>query len=145
MMNNYQYQNYYWNPFTDRNVNYMNSNMQNQSLFSPLEGFEKGNLFQNLYSQYKNYQPAKLMPRNEQEKMQQELQAVSFASHELNLYLDIHPDDQSMVTLFNDYRKRKEELMRQYEEKYGPLTVGSSVMDNNTYSWINSPWPWEVK
>ena len=58
-------------------------------------------------------------------------------------YLDTHPEDQSMVTLFNDYRKKKAELTREYEESYGPLTVGSDVMEGNTYSWIHSPWPWE--
>ena len=143
MMNNYQYQNYYWNrgPFQT----YMNGSMQNQSLYSPMEGFEKGNMFQNLYSQYKNYQPKKLTPKSDQEKMMQELQSLCFASHDLNLYLDTHPEDQSMMTLFNDYRKRKDELMRNYEEQYGPLTVGSDVMEGNTYSWIYSPWPWEVK
>ena len=43
--------------------------MNNQQLFNPNEGFIKGNLFSNLYSEYKNYKPQNLNPRNEQEKM----------------------------------------------------------------------------
>lgn len=144
MMNNYQYQNYYWFPKENRNYLWMNSNVQNPSLYHPQEGFERGNMFQNLYSQYKNYQPVSLMPKSDQERKLQELQSITFAAHDLNLYLDTHPDDQSMITLFNDYRKKKDELMKNYEEQYGPLTVSSSAMDGNTYSWMNSPWPWEV-
>lgn len=146
-MNNYPYQNFYYHLNENRNnyYPYMNNTMQNPSLFNPQEGFEKGNLFQNLYSTYKNYQPMKLTPRNDQERKLQELQTLTFAAHELNLYLDTHPEDQSMMTLFNDYRRKKDELMKQYEEQYGPLTVGSDEMEGNTYSWINSPWPWEVR
>ncbi len=145
-MNNYNYENYYWIPNRVRN-NYVyplsNNNFKNESLFNPKEGFEKGNLFANLYSGYKNYQPAILNPKTEQEKRLQEIQAISFAEHDLNLYLDTHPEDQSMVTLLNDYRRKCTELTKNYEEQYGPLTVSSEAMESNTYSWINSPWPWE--
>lgn len=133
-MNNYKYYDYLY-----RN----NMNMNNQNLFNPQEGFIKGNMFTNLYSEYKNYQPQKLTPRNEQERMLYELDSIGFAAHELNLYLDLHPEDQSMVTLFNDYRRKLEELTKNYESKYGPLMVNSDEMENKTFSWINSPWPWE--
>ena len=58
------------------------------SLYSPEEGYMKGNLFPELYDQYKNYQPVILRAKDEQSKLLLELSAVSFASHELNLYLD---------------------------------------------------------
>jgi len=133
-MNNYKYYDYLY-----RN----NMNMNNQNLFNPQEGFIKGNMFTNLYSQYKNYTPQRLNPKNEQEKMLYELDSISFAAHELNLYLDMHPEDQSMVTLFNDYRRKLEELTKNYEDKFGPLTVNSEEMENKTFSWTNAPWPWE--
>ena len=113
------------------------------SLFRSDEGYIKGNLFQNLYNQYDGYQPKELTPRSEQEKCLYELSAVAFAAHELNLYLDLHPEDQSMVTLFNDYRKKLEELTKTYESMYGPLSVNSNEMENKTFSWVNTPWPWE--
>ena len=133
-MNNYKYYDYSY-----RN----NMNMNNQNLFNPTEGFLKGNMFTNLYSQYKNYTPQRLNPKNEQERMLYELDSISFAAHELNLYLDMHPEDQSMVTLFNDYRRKLEELTKNYESMYGPLTVNSNEMENKTFSWTNTPWPWE--
>ena len=133
-MNNYKYYDYLY-----RN----NMSMNNQNLFNPQEGFIKGNMFTNLYSEYKNYQPQRLTPKSEQERMLYELDSISFAAHDLNLYLDMHPEDQSMVVLFNDYRKKLEELTKSYESMYGPLSVNSNEMENKTFSWINSPWPWE--
>ena len=133
-MNNYKYYDYLY-----RN----NMNMNNPNLFNPTEGFIKGNMFPNLYSGYKNYMPQRLNPRNEQEKMLYELDSISFAAHELNLYLDLHPEDQSMVTLFNDYRKKLEELTKNYESMYGPLSINSNEMENKTFSWVNTSWPWE--
>lgn len=133
-MNNYKYYDYLY-----RN----NMNMNNQNLFNPQEGFLKGNMFTNLYNQYKSYQPQKLNPKDEQDRMLYELDSIGFAAHELNLYLDLHPEDQSMVTLFNDYRRKLEELTKNYESKYGPLTVNSNEMENKTFSWVNTPWPWE--
>lgn len=130
-MNNYNYYEYY-----------RNGNMNN--LFNPKEGFEKGNMFTNLYNQYKNYQVQNLKPKNEQEMKLYELDAYSFAMHELNLYLDMHPEDQTMVTLFNDYRKKVAELTKEYESMYGPLTVNSNEMESNTFGWVNTTWPWEV-
>lgn len=111
-------------------------------LYSPKEGFEKGNMFMNLYNEYKNYQPVSLKPKNDQEKMLFNLQAICFAAHELNLYLDLHPEDQSMITLFNDYIKKVEELTRQYESKYGPLTTSFEM--NKGFNWVEEKWPWEV-
>lgn len=133
-MNNYKYYDYLY-----RN----NMNMNNQNLFNPKEGFIKGNMFSNLYSEYKNYKPKELVVRTEQERMLYEIDSISFAAHDLNLYLDLHPEDQSMVTLFNDYRKKLEELTKTYESMYGPLSVNSNEMENKTFSWVNTPWPWE--
>ena len=142
--------NYFRNDWTG--FNFPNSNFfqnlemtgnNNPNLFSPKEGFEKGNLFSNLYSQYKNYTPQSLNPKTEKEKKLIELQSICFAAHELNLYLDLHPEDQTMATLFNDYRRKADNLQREYEEQYGPLTVDSAAMEKGTFDWVNSPWPWE--
>ncbi len=127
-MNNYKYYDYSFR-----------NNVNNQNLFNPSEGFIRGNMFSNLYSEYKNYKPQKLNPRNEQEKRLFEIQAICFAAHELNLYLDLNPYDQSMITLFNDYIKKEEELVREYESMYGPM-----IVNNNISEWVSKKWPWEV-
>jgi len=110
------------------------------NLCTPKDGYLKGNMFKDLYSPYKNYQPMILNPRSEKEKKFLELSEVSFAAHELNLYLDLHPDDQSMFLLFKDYQKKEKELKEEYESYYGPLCVDSEM---NNFSWVSSEWPWE--
>ena len=121
----------------------MNNYINNQNdLFQIEEGFLIGNLWRNLYDPYKNYMESRLVPKNEKEKCLYELSIVSFAAHELNLYLDIHPEDKSMFMLFVDYQKKANRLMEEYEEKYGPLCINSESM-NESYAWVNN-WPWEV-
>ena len=84
------------------NYNFLNDRDGNRavSLYSPEEGYMRGNLFPELYDSYKNYKPVLLRATDEQSKMLLELSAISFASHELNLYLDLHPNDESVLTLF---------------------------------------------
>ena len=134
-MNNYIYNNYDWNRKMNSNMNYypyMNNNSNNyqMDMFNPTEGFEKGNMFKGLYKQYKNYQPMKLIPKDEREKRLFEIQSICFAAHELNLFLDTHPDNQSMLALFNDYMRKEKELTSVGEKlEKGILlhTVGKNV------------------
>ena len=48
------------------NNNLNNKINNNQKLAGPYDGFIKGNLFNNLYNQYKSYRPTRLSPNNEQ-------------------------------------------------------------------------------
>ena len=140
------YNNSYLNDDWYRNMNnsmYQANNMS--SLFPPEEGYNKGNLFASLYDQYKNYRPAILKASNERERLLLDLSRMAFAAHELNLYLDLNPTDISMLTLFNDYRMRTNELMKEYESKYGPLTVSSDNVGQNNFMWVKDTWPWEER
>ena len=74
-----------------------NSNINN--LAGLYTGYIQGNMFNNLYDQYKNYQPETLRASNEQERLFLELSRNHFAAHELNLYLDLNPNDISMLKL----------------------------------------------
>ena len=109
----------------------------------PDMGYTNGNLFADLYDGYKNYKPEEVKAYSERDNMLLNISKIYFAAHELNLYLDIHPNDQTMLTLFNDYRKQAEELTRQYEAKYGPLNINSASLENGPFRWING-FPWEV-
>lgn len=113
------------------------------SLYSPEEGYMKGNLFPELYDQYKNYQPVMLRAKDEQSRLLLELSSVSFASHELNLYLDLHPNDESVLALFNDYRRKTNSLIDEYEMKYGPITVNSDSLNASPFLWEVDAWPFE--
>ena len=63
---------------------------------------------------------------------------------ELNLYLDVNPNDSNMIRLYNKYLIDKKKLCDDYERMYGPLTMDGLNMGDNSWNWNNSPWPWEV-
>lgn len=129
-------------------INYQDGNFRNNGMMNnkmdlstPEEGYKRGNIFADTYQQYKDYRPAELKPANEQSELYLEMSKYAFAAHEMNLYLDLHPEDSSMLSLFNDYRERTNKLMMEYEKKYGPLTISSDEMVNS-FTWTSKEWPW---
>ena len=121
----------------------MNSNMP--KLFTPNEGYDAGNMFSDLYDQYKNYKSTKLSANNERERLLLELSRLSFAAHELNLYLDVYPNDNTMLTLFNDYLDRVRKLEEEYNNKFGQLDVIDNMNGQSPFKWVENMWPWEAK
>ncbi len=110
-------------------------------LFEPYEGYLKGNAFINQYVPYKNYQIPKLKIRNEKDEMLINIGQYSFMMHEMNLLLDVQPDNQTALNRFNEYRQKTNELITKYERKYGPLAVKGSINDKTPFTW-NNMWPW---
>ena len=126
-------------------TNYEQKNYQKQkdNLYDPYQGFIRGNMFKDLYDPYKLNNPYNIEPANDQAKLLTSIDALSFAMIDLNLYLDIYPNSKEYIDLFNRYRIEKNNLVKEYENKYGPLTLDSDA--NNTYPWAwdRMPWPWE--
>ena len=125
------------------NYDQKNYQMQKDNLYDPYQGFIRGNMFKDLYDPYKLNNPYNIEPANDQAKMLTSIDALSFAMIDLNLYLDIYPNSKEYIDLFNRYRIEKNNLVKEYENKYGPLTLDSDA--NNTYPWAwdRMPWPWE--
>lgn len=117
--------------------------MQNNNLYNPYEGFIRGNMFPELYESYNKINPFQIQPMNEQAEILTNLDALGFAITDLNLYLDVFPDDNNALQLFNKYRMQKEELLKQYETKYGPILLNSDALNKYPWQWNNRPWPWE--
>jgi len=144
MMNNYSptqdYYNYVNNTYNQPSYNQV-SNQTN--LYNPYNGFIRGNMFPELYNTYKVNQPFEIKPMNEQAEMLTYIDALGFATIDLNLYLDNFPDDKNALELFNQYRSLKEQYMNEYEKKYGPLNLGSDALNQYPWVWNNGPWPWE--
>ena len=142
-----------FNEFGYSNMNLMNNMMNNminnnsnnnQALAGPYDGYIKGNLFNDLYDQYKSYRPTRLTPNNEQAELLLNVDQTTFAAHVLKLYLDVYPNDTNMINLYNEYQKRASEQIKAYERKYGPL-LADSPSANNTFSWEAYSWPWETE
>ena len=96
-------------------MNSFNSNFNN--IFknaNPSVGFERGNIFDNLYEPYKNYRPVDLNPKNEKEYMIYQVQMYEFALNDLNLYLDVNPNDSEMIKLRDKFQKEYEEAYKNY-------------------------------
>lgn len=130
------------------NMNYGSNKMKeknfNNKLFSPTEGWIKGNLFSNLYEPYKKYKPANIEPKNERESLLYQIMQYKFILIELDLYLDTNPYDDDIIKIYNQYLDIEKQMCDKYENLYGPLTLDSNYLDSNSWNWLKSPWPWEV-
>ena len=121
-----------------------NNISDNSNITDTQTGFKRGNLFNNLYSEYKHYTPNDLKANSEREDLIMQIDEQRFAIIEMNLYLDIYPNDKNALNKFNSYLRKEKELINLYESKYGPMTISSPVQTDN-WLWNNSPWPWEVQ
>ena len=136
--------------YNELNNNFMNNmNVSNDmmkidnNVSDAKNGFLKGNMFNNLYDQYKNYKYGDLKPSNKREELLYNILKNKFSMIDLGLYLDIYPDDKNIINRYNKYLVDEKKLCDEYEKKYGPLTLGENT-DMNDWKWIDSPWPWEV-
>lgn len=128
---------------SQNNTNNNLNNGSNMMLYGPYEGYVKGNLFRNLYDQYKSYRPMSLAPSSEREEALLNLNQIQFAMHELNLYLDVYPNDANIKRQFVAYRNTYNDLLNQYENRYGALNVNSTSLNSVPFGWVNQTWPWE--
>ena len=78
----------------------------------------------------------------EREKLLCKVRELAFTVHELNLFLDSHPDNRMALRCFRKYNEELKKMTAMYEEAYGPLTVGAES-NCESWSWIKRPWPWE--
>ncbi len=145
-MNTYNMTKDYYN-YANNNYNQplYNQNIQNKQIYDPYNGFIRGNMFPELYNSYKLNKPLEITPMNEQAELLTYVDALTFAMIDLNLYLDVYPNDREALELFNQYRMQADEYTKKYENKYGPLELTSNSLNTFPWAWDNAPWPWEKK
>jgi spore coat protein JC len=81
---------------------------------------------------------------SEREMMLRRLSAMDFAIWELHMYLDTHPEDTLALAKMNEARAKREELVKSYEGKFGPL-MSHQTGNNTKWTWLKDPWPWDYK
>lgn len=99
-----------------------------------------GTLFKNIYYPYKK--TPKIASETKEENLLLKIQSYDIALMDLNLYLDIYPNDTTLTNLYKQYTTDKEKLVTEFENTYYPLNKASSAT-NNTWKWLNGKWPWE--
>ena len=118
-------------------------NNDNNYVFSSNEGFLRGNMFKDEYKPYKNYTYRKLSTSSKKEALLLEIMELCFAINDLNLMLDLEPNNDKFNDLFRDYVIKSYEKQLEYVNNYGPLEVKET--NGKDFEWINGPWPWEDK
>ena len=146
MLDYYQNMNNYnnFNDFNNNNFLYPNAYPTNEPIKLDSEkGFMRGNMFDDLYDQYKNYIPVEIVSNNNRQALLEKVMQYNFAITDLNLYLDTHPDDACAVNMYNSFTKQLNEAIRNYECKYGPLTNFGYGKSGCPWQWVEQPWPWD--
>lgn len=72
------------------------------------------------------------------------VQQLGFMTDDIRLFLNTHPDCGEALCALKYYIGAEREMRSEYEKLYGPLTM-EAVEKHGCYSWIDSPWPWEVE
>lgn len=130
------------NWYKEFNNTFYSNNMTSNQLATINLALDRGNLFNNLYEPYKNYKYNNLTATNKREELLLNVLRYDFVLTELNLYLDIYPKDRNMINLYNQYLEEKKRACFEYTKNFGPLTLDDQS-NNNSWSWLQSPWPWE--
>lgn len=82
------------------------------------------------------------MAMTEKQRLMRKVQATAFALVEANLYLDSHPTCKNGLEYFEEHKKAHESAVKEYEEKFGPLTARASG-SSKKWEWVTTPFPWE--
>lgn len=128
--------------FDVNNINVYNFRpVQKPEVTNPVEGFNRGNMFNDLYDPYKNHY-YRVMVKGERDSLLLNIQILSFALTDLNIYLDLYPNDKECIDLFNKYNEELKKYKTAFEKKYGPITA-DGVKYQNEFIWIKNPWPWD--
>jgi len=84
------------------------------------------------------------MKMNEREQLLLRVQQLGFMTDDIRLFLNTHPDCEDAFCALKYYLAAEREAIGEYEREYGPLTL-EGIGQQDCYSWINYPWPWEVE
>ena len=70
------------------------------------------------------------------------LQAYNFVLVDLGLYLDVNPNDQEALKLYNAYVLEYQNLVRNFEKINYDLQLGNIQEQTSSWDWVKN---WQVK
>ena len=72
------------------------------------------------------------------------IQTLSFTIDDLRLFLDTHPCDAKALSNMNTLMKLREQAVKIYTKKYGPICSYDVDIDcNSNWTWNDYPMGWE--
>ena len=87
----------------DTLMNLSNLNNNDSTMVDDKLGLQRGNMFENEYKPYKNYNPTKLIAKSEKDDLLLKLCETYFAIIDLNLYLNLNSNDKRTYGLLKKY------------------------------------------
>ena len=84
------------------------------------------------------------MEKRCKEKLFAYITASSFVLDDLRLFLDTHPNDKEALDYWRKVEKGRNEAVEEYTKCYGPISA-YNVDAKNYWTWVDEPWPWEVR
>ncbi|MCB6991921.1 spore coat protein CotJB [bacterium 210820-DFI.6.37] len=82
---------------------------------------------------------------NQRTEMLKKVQQLNFVMIDAGLYLNNAPDTSAALALFQKYQMLYKEAKQEFEDRFGPLCYEGINIERDGWSWIQSPWPWEVE
>ncbi len=140
---------YYYNPYMGSyydDFSYERKNpMMNQNDYYPVEeAFVKGNIVKSQYDQYRHYVPKMPTGKNEKESLMIMMMMYGAACHDLVLILDVTPNNQLAMDLFEQYDQKYKEAKSTYIAKYGSLSASTSKEMKGMFAYTMAKSPWEL-
>lgn len=128
--------------FDETNINYeFKRNTNNNTIYNADEGFNKGNMFKNIYSKYKDY-VYKIDINNEKDNLLYNIQKYTFVLKDLILFLDLNPNNKEMLQEYNNNLQLLKEYTNKYETKYGEISA-YTLKNVSQWNYSKNPWPWD--
>ena len=83
-----------------------------------------------------------MITNDAKESLLKTIMMYSFAIDEITLYLDTHKTCEEGLSYFRKYRDLYNAAVKEYTDKYGPLTARQSKAETH-WDWTDGKWPWE--
>lgn len=116
-----------------------------KNLFTPDVAFSNGTIFKCLYEPYKNFVPSKPTASNEKDRALLAVQMYGAALHDINLYLDVFPNDLEALKIRKEYYEKYKRAKEEYEEKYSPYCLLSDFSENKPFGFSTENFPWNKR
>lgn len=117
-------------------------NQSYENLYNYEEALLKGNLFKDLYDPY-IYENTPFTNLSKENRVLYLIMQYMFVYTDLNLYLDIYPDDKKALNDFDLVTLELEKLINYYQRNYHTI-INYSNYNDDKFDWSTSSWPWEV-